>query len=94
MDVKVKYTKTEGSDAAYNAAKGFLTPEMISNFKVKAAVDYQDSNKLINAKGKGFELNISFLDDAAEVTLKLSMLLRPVKGKVLSTIEKHLNSVV
>jgi len=94
MDVKVKYNKLDNPDAAYQAAKSFLTPEMIATWKVKATVNYQDSSRLINAKGRGFELNICFLDDAAEVTLKLSILLRPVKGKVLSTIERHLSEVV
>jgi hypothetical protein len=94
MSLKVNYEKVTSKSEAYTAVKGHITPELIEKFKVKAKVDYQESKSKIVAIGKGFELNISLLDDCAEATIKLSLLLRPLKGKILDGIEKQLKRVV
>lgn len=94
MSLNVKYQKVTNKEEAYSAIKGHITPELLEKFKVKADVDYRDSKHEIYAKGKGFELNISLLDDEAQATIKLSLVLRPLKGKILEGIEKQLKQVV
>jgi hypothetical protein len=94
MSLKVNYDKTNSKSEAFMAVKGHITPDLIEKFKIKAKVDYQESKNKIVATGKGFELNIELLDDYATATIKLSLLLRPLKGKILDGIEKQLKSVV
>jgi hypothetical protein len=94
MSLEVRYEKVASSSEAWDAVKSHITPELIAKFKVKADVDYNEANKKIKAKGKGFELNINLLDDKAVADIKLSLLLKPLKGKVLEGIEKQLKRVV
>ncbi len=94
MAIKASYNKVEDKAAAYQAVKEFITPETLEKWKVKADVNYDDGNQEIHAKGKGFELNINFLDTEAQAELKLSMLLRPLKGKIEENLEKQLKRVV
>ena len=94
MSIEVKYSQVTDSSEAWVAVKAHITPELIAKFKVKAAVDYQEAEKKIKAKGKGFELNINLLDDKATAEIKLSLLLKPLKGKILEGIEKQLKRVV
>ncbi len=94
MSIEVKYDKCSNAQEAWTAVKGHITPELIEKFKVKAQIDYVEAKKQINAKGKGFELNIDLLDDRAKAEIKLSLLLKPLKGKVLEGIEKQLKRVV
>jgi len=94
MCKEVKYEKCANADEAWIAVKSHITPELIEKFKVKADVDYMEAQKKIKAKGKGFELNIDLLDDRARAEIKLSLLLKPLKGKILEGIEKQLKRVV
>lgn len=94
MAIKASYNKVGDKTAAYQAVKEFITPETLEKWKVKANVDYNDGKQEIHAKGKGFELNINFLDTEAQAELKLSMLLRPLKGKIEENLEKQLKRVV
>lgn len=94
MSLKVNYSKVNDKAEAYKAVKEHITPELISKFKVNADIDYKDNEKKITAVGKGFELNIELLDSSVEATIKLSLLLRPLKGKILEGIEKQLKKVV
>lgn len=90
----VKYTQTQNQNEAYENVKKIVTPELLSKFKVKADITYNDSVKSINAKGKGFELNLNFLKDSVESDLNLSLLLRALKSKINSELEKELTKVV
>ena len=94
MAIKVSYTNVEDKSAAYAAVKEYITPETLEKWKVKADVNYDDGGQKINAKGKGFELNINFLDTEAQAELKLSLLLKPLKGKIEEGLEKQLRRVV
>jgi len=94
MSLKVNYSKVDNKAAAFQAVKGHITPELIAKFKVKADIDYNEKDSKISAVGKGFELNINLTDSFAEATIKLSLVLRPLKGKILEGIEKQLTRVV
>lgn len=94
MTIKVSYAKVENKEAAYQAVKAFITPEMIAKWKVTADVNSDDNKQIVSAKGKGFELNITFLDTEVQATIKLSLLLRALKGMISDNIEKQLKRVV
>ncbi len=93
MDLKVPYSKITDKKQGYEAAKK-LIPEVIQKFGVKADVKNDDGASIINAKGTGFEAKIEFQDAQASVKLDLSFLLKPLKNKILETIEKQIKKVV
>lgn len=92
MSLKVNYDQLATKEEAYEAVKGAVTPEMLSKFQVKADLDYQ-TDKII-ASGKGFSLEMSFEETFCEVNIKLSLLLKPLKGKVLEGVEKQLKRII
>lgn len=92
MDLTVNYDKTNGKEEAYKAVKEAITPELLEKFQVKATLDYRDNEILAN--GKGFDLLMAFDENSCDVKVTLSFLLKPLKGKVLSSIEKQLKRVI
>jgi hypothetical protein len=93
MDLKVPYAKITDKKQGYDAAKT-LIPDVIAKFGVKADVKSDDAAATINAKGTGFEAKIEFGEKEAVVKVDLSFLLKPLKGKILETIEKQIKKVV
>lgn len=93
MDLKVPYTNITDKKQGFDAAKKVI-PEVISKFGVKADTKIDDATNTINAKGSGFSANITFTENEAQVHLDLNFLLKPLKGKILETIEKQLKKVV
>lgn len=94
MSTKIDYNKVKDAMAAFETVKQNITPETLEKFKVKAALDYLKDKNQINASGTGFDLSMKFLDNHAEVDLKLSLLLRPFKDKVLGALEKQLRNIL
>lgn len=45
-------------------------------------INYQDASKQANAKGTGFEAQISCRDNTIHVDLKLGLLLRPMRATI------------
>ena len=93
MDLKVPYANITDKKQGYEAAKK-LIPEVIQKFGVKADTKLDDASSTINAKGTGFTANIQFTDKEAVVTVDLGFLLKPLKGKILETIERQIKKVV
>lgn len=93
MSLSVNYSIAQSADEAYELAKAQITPEYVAKFNVPADITYP-GNHTINAKGKGFELTLKFEEDRCLVDLDLSFLLKPVKGKVLETVENKLKKTV
>lgn len=90
MGVKIDYKTQSGRDAAYAKVKSVITPEYTEKFQVKADVAYDDSKKIIKSTGKGFTLTLCFFDTYCEADLDLSLLLRPLKSKILGKIEDQI----
>jgi hypothetical protein len=93
MELKVPYAQITDKKLGYDQAKK-LIPEVIAKFGVKAEVKNDDANTSMTAKGSGFEAKIEFKDQEAVVSLDLGFLLKPLKGKILETIEKQIKKVV
>lgn len=94
MDLSVNYSVAKNADEAYELAKLQITPDYIAKFNVPCNIDYDPSSKKIIAKGKGFTLTLCFEQTHSVVDLELSFLLKPVKRKVLDTIENKLKKTV
>ncbi|MEC7275717.1 MAG: hypothetical protein VXV96_05295 [Bdellovibrionota bacterium] len=89
-DLKVPYNKLSNKEDAYKEACALITPEYIEKWKIKADISYDEANTKLQAKGKGFTLDLVFTDTQAEVNCDLSFMLKPFKKSVLETIEGKL----
>ncbi len=94
MGLKVNYNNATNKEEAYNLAKSAVTPDYVAKFGVKADVTKNDGNYSMVAKGKGFELSLKFEDSYCQVDLDLSFMLKPLKGKILETIESKIKRTV
>ncbi|OUR97235.1 hypothetical protein A9Q84_12985 [Halobacteriovorax marinus] len=94
MDLSVNYNIAKTRDEAFALAKSEITPEYVAKFNVKADISYDEAKGIMEAKGKGFTLTLDFDDSKCEVSLKLSFLLRALKGKILGKIENKLQKHV
>jgi hypothetical protein len=93
MDLKVPYANITDKKLGYEQAKKII-PEAVAKFGVKADLKLDDALYALSAKGSGFEAKIEFKDTEAVVTLDLGFLLKPLKGKILETLEKQIKKVV
>lgn len=93
MELKIPYSQITDKKKGYEQAKK-LIPEVISKFGVNADVKNDDANSSLTAKGSGFEAKIQFLEAEAVINLELGFLLKPLKGKIMDTIEKQIKKVV
>lgn len=94
MSLKISYQNATTKEEAFNSVKNSINAETLEKFKVSADVDADDISKTIRAKGTGFKLDMVFYDDAVEIDLDLSMMLKPFKGKVLGTIESMVKKAI
>jgi hypothetical protein len=93
MDLKVPYLNVTKKEEAFTKAKAFI-PEVLEKFKLKADVSFDEAKNIMSAKGSGFDFKIEFQEKEAVVDLNLGFLLKPLKGKVLESIEKQIKKVV
>jgi hypothetical protein len=93
MELKIPYSQITDKKLGYDKAKQ-LIPDVITKFGVKADVKNDDATSSLVAKGSGFEAKIQFLENEAVVSLDLGFLLKPLKGKIMETIEKQIKKVV
>ena len=91
MDLLVNYNSCKTKEEAFAAAKAEIIPEYIAKWKVSAEISYDHDSGIIEADGKGFTLTIAFGASSADVSIKLSFLLKALKGKILETVERKLN---
>lgn len=93
MDLKIPYANITDKKQGFDAAKK-LIPDVIAKFGVKADTTTDEATNTISAKGTGFSANIQFTETDAVVKVDLNFLLKPLKGKILETIERQLKKVV
>ena len=92
--MRISYQKAQNKEEAYKLACDQITEEYIEKFKVHAEIHYNESAGEIKATGKGFTLTLDFGDSDVGVNLDLSFMLKPLKGKVLETIENKIKKTV
>ncbi len=94
MDAQINYKVANDRDEAYQMALKEITPDYVAKFNIPCDISQDDSRKVIEASGKGFTLTINFTESSAQVSLKLSLMLKPFKGKVLEKIQSKLERTV
>lgn len=94
MDLSVAYQKASNSDEAFIIAEKEITPEYIAKFKVSPTIEYNKEERVIEAVGRGFTLTLVFTETECEVSIKLSFLLKALKGKVLDGVQRKLEKHV
>lgn len=92
MGLLVDYRNLTNKEDAFASVKRVITPATLEKFKADIYVD--EENKIITGTGTGFKLDLIFLDDAVDIKLDLSFLLKPFKGKVMDTIERMVKRAV
>lgn len=90
MAHSVRYTKSNNPDEAFEAAKGQITADYLQKWNVNADISYDKPAHKISAKGKGFDLSLTFKESETLLDVNLSLMLKPFKGKIVSTIEEKL----
>ena len=90
MGTKIDYKQTKNKDEAFQKVKALITPEYLEKFHIEAELEFKESKKEAIAKGKGFTLTMKFCESHCDVDLDLSLLLRPLKTKILSKIEHQI----
>lgn len=93
MDLKIPFNNCTTKAEAYLAVKSVLTPTLMAKFKVNPEFTYYE-NESIAAKGKGFDFELKFQDDAVEVHLNLGLFLKAFKTQVLAGIEKQVTRII
>lgn len=91
MDLEVHYNNLSSKDEVYEKIKQEVGP-MLEKFQVKAELEYLQDE--IKATGKGFDLTLKTLDDKCVVDMKLSFLLKPLKGQILGSLERNLKKYI
>lgn len=90
MDATINYNQAKDKGDAFARAKAKITPEYVEKFQVRADINYDEAAGKMTAKGKGFTLTLDFGDSAVGVNLDVSLLLRPLKGKIVDKIKREL----
>lgn len=90
MAVKINYKQVTTKDEAFQKVKAFITPEYLEKFQMKIDLSFDEVKKVAKATGNGFTLLINFFDTHCEVDLDLSLLLRPLKSKILEKIQSQI----
>lgn len=90
MDLSVTYQNATNQAEAFEIAKQEITAEYIAKYKVNPVIEYKTDEAIIEAIGKGFTLTLVFTQERCEVSIKLSLLLRALKGKILDGVQRKL----
>lgn len=94
MDLKIDYKITKDANEAFSSSKNVVNEKFIKSFGISADVIFDDAKKRIVAKGSGFTLDAFFKERFVEISLDLSFLFRPFKGKVLKEISDRLDKII
>ena len=94
MSVSIPYKSVTNADDAYKVVKKNITKEEIEKWNVTADLYYDESNRIITAKGKGFEIVFDFQESEMIADAKMGFLLKPLKNKILGYLEHKVKKIV
>ena len=94
-ELTYRYQNSSSGDDAFSLAmKALDRAEKENVFPVKVDFWFNDQDRKISGKGKGFEISLEFNESALDIFLDLSFFLRPAKKKILSSIENELSKYI
>ena len=91
--MNISYNKLKSNEEAFLKVKETITPEYISQFKVRPNLNYIEFS-VISAQGKGFKLDLVFEQDSVTIDLSLSFFLKALRGKIINKLERELKKVL
>ena len=94
MSFRVPYKSVGNDKEAFLLLKEKLDPEFLSQFKLKIEVELDEESLLIKGKAKGFDVSFKFCERDCLVDLSLSLLLRPLKTKIVKGLQKGLEALL
>jgi hypothetical protein len=94
MDLKIPYKNLTDAQSAYQKVQGVLRSQGLEGLPIKPEFEFHDSERLVRAKGKGFDLKATFQDKELIIELNMGLLFRAFKDGVLKKIETKLKNIV
>jgi len=94
MDLKIPYKNFTDAQSAYQKVQGVLRSQGIEGLPLRPDFEFLDDQKIVRAKGKGFELKAQFTDKELVIDLQLGLLFKVFKESVLKKIETKLKNIV
>ncbi len=91
MRETIPYEKCDNASEAYRNVQSNLSEDLLTQFKVKATIVHDDAGRKIMAQGKGFEINLLFHEDHAEIEANFGIFLRPFAGKIMDALRDELS---
>ena len=88
----VTYSNCTSKNQALQMVKEKIIAGILAKFQVKADIT-DNGNDQLKAKGRGFELIAHFDDAQMDISLKLSLLLRPLKSKIEHVLLKEIKKI-
>ena len=85
----ITYKKCTSRAEALKNLKGTMLKEMLKTFQVKADITDNGVDEM-KVKGKGFNVVVNFNESDLHVSCKLSLFLRPFKGKIEHILKKEI----
>ncbi len=92
--MKISYKNTKDKAEAFNKAKKTINKKYLSKWNLDVEVECNDETHTIFANGKGFNMEIKFMEKYCKADLKLAFLLRAFQSKIEHIIKSELEKNV
>ena len=90
--MEIAYSRCESKSQAFEVVKKG-TPVILEKFQLKADIADNGEDE-IKATGRGFDLVARFGESKVDIALKLSLVLRPLKGKIEDALQKSVAKMI
>lgn len=94
MSDSVSYKKFSDKASAFAHVKENFNKQSLAKYKVQPDLSFNESDYQVLAEGKGYTITLDFTDSQVEIGMKLSLLVRPMKGKILDLLQKELGTIL
>jgi hypothetical protein len=95
VDIEISYKSCKSKEEAFEKTKEVVTSEIVSTkFGVTAKLIYDFDSMSAQATGKGFTIDFNFLENSLTGKIKLSLLLKPLRGKIIKVLNRQLESIL
>ena len=94
MKLEIPYRVAKNGDEAFDLLEGRLSPDFLSQFKLKIEVEVNKDKGIIEGNGKGFKVCFTFQEERCLVEISLSFLLKPLSSKISKGLEDGLRDLL
>jgi len=90
MELKIAYSKFKNREEAYQYVSTRLKEQGLSGLPIQVEFQFKDTEKVIEANGKGLKLVAHFEDQQLLIKIELGLLYRAFQNRVGDLVEKQL----